>query len=370
MQINDYIDPVDLLKNIDEGYVMMKDHPSLPLRILSYTRKTVYDQHWNDVTVRTRGLIYNRHDGSVIARPFEKFFDAEAHSSPLFEYCYPNPIIADKLDGSLGIFWEYEGHWGIASKGFFKSRHSEWMTRWMAQHIEKHGPSVWPVGYTPVFEMIAESVQTHIINYGGDENLVLLALVKIETGEELDSVELEDYAQRNFLTTPALYNMTLWAAMALDRGNHEGFVVTYPRVGKPPLKLKVKHKTFLKHQKLVNGVSPANLLKLLSNEQTEECEYLYKALPAHVSTHMADWEQKYRSEYKHILAHTTVLVHDILKDLTTRKEAAEFLLQTKNRPYASICFSMLDHDERGYKTAIWKLVGERIHIDNTIDGGE
>ena len=364
MQIDKYINPVALLRHIEDGYVRGVDHPTLSLSLLSYARKTVYENLWDDVTIRTRGLIYDNISGAVIARPFEKFFNADA----LFinSEDYDRPVFQDKLDGSLGIFWRYGGHWGIASKGSFTSPHATWMTGWMSQHIEEYGELVWPEGYTPLFEMIAESVQTHVLNYSGIEDLVLIALVKIETGEELNTLSLESYAKRNHLHTPAVYNMTLSASMALDREDHEGFVATYSRFdGKPPLKLKVKHPTFLKKQKLVHGVSPANTLKLLANEDHAALETLQMHLPQHILTRVRDWVECYVASYRYIHVTATVLMHEILKNLTTRKEAAEFLTKPENKPYAGICFLMLDQDEGAYQQAIWKLVGERVHIEST-----
>ena len=367
MKIQDYIDQTKLLKHIQDGYVHKINHPTLPLSLLSYTRKTVYDNLWDDVTTRTRGLIYDNIDGSVIARPFEKFFNLE--DTLVDTFGETRPVFSEKLDGSLGIFYIYHGQWGVASKGSFTSVHAEWMNSWIASHIEEHGSLVWPVGYTPIFEMIAESVQTHVLNYEGKEDLVLVSLVNNETGEELPPMAIQSYAERNHMTVVEFYNMTLGAAVKLDRQNREGFVATYPRSGRAPLKVKIKHPTFLTNQKLVHQVSPKHLLESLEAGNADLLGDWQKLLPTHVGLKVFQWSQRYHAAYRTIHATAALLVHEILKNMTTRKEAAAFLMQPDNKPYAGICFALLDQKE-GYKNAIWKLVGQRVQIENTIDGGE
>lgn len=376
MKLEHYLDRDKLAQRIQEGYVDVKTHPTLPLQLYCHTRMAVLDNFWDEITTKCRGLIVNKFNGEIVARPFEKFFNVntedrpETHVSGFLAYTLPRPIVSDKLDGSLGIFWEYEGHWGVASKGSFTSVHAQWMTQRLAQHIEEHGSLIWPEGYTPVFEMIAESVQTHVIDYHGEERLVLIALINKSSGEELLPVALESYGKRNHLPTPTFYNMNLAGAFALDRENHEGFVFTYPRLGQPPLKVKVKHPTFLRVQKVVHHVSPKNLLEMLMHNDMAGLEDWQKQLPTHVSQQVREWSRLYWEAYRTNQAEAIMRTHVILTTTTTRKEAAEFLRRQENAPYAAICFAYLDQNVEGYRKSLWKLVGKQVQINNTVDGGE
>lgn len=370
MKLSDYIDVEQLAKEIKDGYVDVKIHETLPLALLCHTKKATLDWHWNDVTTKCRGLIctIDQNFGDIIARPFEKFFDVNTPGRPetlvLAEAALPRPVVSDKLDGSLGIFWEYNGHWGVASKGSFSSEHAQWATNWLANHIEEHGALVWPKGYTPVFEMIAESVQTHVINYNGVEDLILIALVNNETGEELPPMALESYAKRNDLRVVTFYRMNLAGAMGLDREGHEGFVFTYPVPGKAPLKLKVKHPTFKVHQKWVYHLTPKRVLEALMNGDPI-FDGLAGLLPQHVYNRVMEWSITYKTAYKAIQARCVSLCYEVLATTTTRKEAAAILTQPDNQPYAGICFALMDQHQ-SYKKLIWKLVSQRVHIENTV----
>src|SRR6266567_4933297 len=109
----------DLEEAISQGYVRRQEHPSLPLFILNYTEKSVYEHVWPKVTRQCRGLIVAA-DRQVVSRPFPKFFNyGEQEPAPSY---YHSPVtVTDKCDGSLGVFWEYEGVRGVATRGSFIS---------------------------------------------------------------------------------------------------------------------------------------------------------------------------------------------------------------------------------------------------------
>ena len=69
---------LDILNQyVNEGWVVVNDHPSLPLSIYNYSRKTQYDGKWDDVTLQCRGLIVDKSTGKILVRPFKKFFNYE-----------------------------------------------------------------------------------------------------------------------------------------------------------------------------------------------------------------------------------------------------------------------------------------------------
>ena len=55
--------------------------------------------------------------GRIVARPFKKFFNlSDGRTDITGEY-----EIYEKMDGSLGILFFYEGEWILASRGSFTS---------------------------------------------------------------------------------------------------------------------------------------------------------------------------------------------------------------------------------------------------------
>ena len=52
-----------------------------PLDIYNYTRATVHENWWDEVTSICRGVIINRETGEIVARPFEKFHNYGSDNS-------------------------------------------------------------------------------------------------------------------------------------------------------------------------------------------------------------------------------------------------------------------------------------------------
>ena len=110
-----------LNKYIEEGLVVKNEHPTLPISIYNYSRKTQYENNWDEITKQCRGLILDN-EGYVIAKGFDKFFNMEE----LVSEDIPNETfeVFEKLDGSLGILFWYEGKWILSTKGSFFSEQS------------------------------------------------------------------------------------------------------------------------------------------------------------------------------------------------------------------------------------------------------
>src|SRR4051812_27421593 len=103
-----------------EGYVRVRQHPEDPeLWIANYTEKAAYESHWDNVTLNCRGLIFNAF-GDILARPFPKFFNYGQASCPVIDLD-EEAIVSDKMDGSLGILYKFDGKLAIATRGSFTS---------------------------------------------------------------------------------------------------------------------------------------------------------------------------------------------------------------------------------------------------------
>ena len=168
--LNDYI---------DKGLVVKNDHPTLPLSIYNYSRTTQYEGKWDDITKSCRGLILDR-DGNVIAKSFDKFFNLEEHKPE--EIPNEDFEVYEKLDGSLGILFWYQGKWILASKGSFVSDQAI-----KGKNILNSKYSVEPIpkGYTTLVEIIYPENRI-VCNYGDDEVLVVLSMISNASGKELD----------------------------------------------------------------------------------------------------------------------------------------------------------------------------------------
>ncbi len=359
MQLKDYIDIEKLERYVEEGIVTKRYHRTLPLTIYCYSRRAVYENIFDEVTTRTRGLIVDA-TGEIVARPFEKFFNLETPDRPETHFDQlptdVQPQVLDKLDGSLGIIWRYGSFSGLASKGSFNSEHADWANVWYPKNCPN---PQWPEGYTPVVEMICQCVQRHVVSYNVPDQLVLLALINNETGEELSYNELYHWGYLNGLKVADIYNKNLTDAIEDDRENKEGYVLSYPRVGQAPLKIKVKHATFLKLQKIVHAATPKTIYEALSNKQYTAIETWLTGSPEdlqqQISDVIADLNQKYWNILS--LAIETLLIGK--RDEPTRRGFAEYVHSTpETKRVAPVVFAMVD--DKPHTHLIWKIIGQEL----------
>ena len=163
---------------IKSGLIKENIHPDNEnIRIYNYTHECQFDRKWDEVTTTCRGLIMNILTGKIIARPFPKFFNLQEHLD-VFKKELPTeePIITEKVDGSLGIlYWlktkklclrcgslesenciNNEEHefsmlpW-IATRGSFTSDQAIWATGWFRRNVDY---SNLPKDITLLFEII------------------------------------------------------------------------------------------------------------------------------------------------------------------------------------------------------------------------
>jgi len=167
----------ELELELQDGFVVERKHPTLPLTILNYTDRTTYEQRWNAVTMHCRGLIVNHATNEVVARGPRKFFNYGEPSAT--EYPLDTQVrLTRKEDGSLGIIWGYgmlneEAHWGYATRGSFTSEQAVHATANMHEVIPD-SIHQWQARNTTSIDEIVYPANRIVLDYGGlDENIPL-----------------------------------------------------------------------------------------------------------------------------------------------------------------------------------------------------
>jgi ribosomal protein L10 len=180
-----------LNKYFEEGLVYKQVHPTLPLTIWNYSEKVQYEGLFDDVTLQTRGLVTDD-KGNVVARPFRKFFNIEEERhTPTSEF-----DVYEKMDGSLGILFNYEGQWVMATRGSFASDQS--LKGFFM--LQKYDFKKLHKDYTYLFEIIYDDNRI-VVKYDY-EDLVLLGMINTETGYEVDlHGEGNDVRLKNMVNT-------------------------------------------------------------------------------------------------------------------------------------------------------------------------
>lgn len=355
MRLSEYMNVSTLMQYIADGLVDVRHHGALPLSIYTFSKRVVFENLWDGITTKCRGLIVDG-TGQVVSRPFEKFFNIDTDYRPethLDNLPTTQPIVQEKLDGSLGILYEYRGHSGIATKGSFHSDQAVWATAWYNRHCLN---AQWPQGYTPVFEIIAESVQHHVVHYHGVEQLVLLALIKNETGEEADYNTVYHWAKINGVEAVEVYNKTLDLVIAEDRKNAEGYVLSWPHTGQTPLKIKVKHESFLDLQKIVHAATPKAILEALMTGNLNVLDTWVGQTGEPIGMWVKNWVTRFNWKYGEVLVKSSNVFNAARYGgaaSRNRKDFAAYVRATAPE-YAPVCFAMLDGKD--HKPIIWGIV--------------
>lgn len=317
------------------------------VKIYSYGRACQYDPtNWDDVTERCRGLIVDWDTGDVLARPFRKFFNIETSYRPETMRCAlpsTEPEVTRKLDGSLGILFRYDGETHISTRGSFGSAQARWATRFFRDNYRDE----FPAGWTPCFEIIYPENRI-VVKYDREE-MVLLGMVNIDTGEELPHRELSKWARRCGCPAVQLFNGKNIESLGLENEpNEEGYVLTWHRIGGEPLKVKVKFAEYVRIHQMVTGLSLKALWELMRDGITVQAEF--GDLPQHFEVWAKEHEDRIRDNYRMIEMEANEVWRSRPKT-DSRKELALYFREFPN-PVPHICFARLD--DKDYSDAIWK----------------
>jgi len=177
----DLVDQQELEQMIEEGRISKQVHPHLPIHILNYTARAQYMNKWTNAERVCRGLILEDDTLEVIARGPSKFFNYGQPGSPELDLD-SWVTVSRKEDGSLGIGWTYDGHYGVATRGSFMSDQARFATDTLLSDDDKANID-WAKGkgYSRIWEIVYPSNRI-VLDYGDRSEIIPLGTVSNETG--------------------------------------------------------------------------------------------------------------------------------------------------------------------------------------------
>ena len=269
-------------------------------------------------------------------------------------------------------------------RGSFVSPGAEFATGKLGKLVKYGAIDEFPKGYTPLFEIICKACRI-VVDYPF-EGLVLLALVNNETGEEMPYQEMKAVWQKiaNYskdgrpwvrlvetydfggepLSTVKNYEnlVSSWTDGPLVGSvkNHEGFVLTYPRPGTYPIKVKVKFEDYKRLHKLITGVTPQAIWRSIQNPMAK---WEGEGIPRGFHEWATGWRDKLYGEFNNRLQYVTRLASLAadevarlepldMKDPAQRKRLFE-LLSVQDVDKATIAMSLLEGRVYNAYQAIW-----------------
>jgi RNA ligase len=321
----------ELILLIEQKYISVQKHPAGELYIYNYTPKAQFEKLWDEITLQCRGLILDA-GGAIVARPFPKFFNLEEHA--LHEIPHEPFEVYEKMDGSLGILYWLHYQPYIATRGSFDSEQARKATQ-LLQHRYTDTLPFLQKDKTYLFEIIYPGNRI-VVDYGQREELVLLAIIDTQTGQDLPLADIGFPLVKRYDGI-----RDIKALKGLVEDNREGFVLKF----ESGFRVKVKFEEYVRLHRILTGVSNKLIWEMLRNNTPLDA--ILEGVPDEFYT----WVKQTREK---LLAGYQAIEEQCRKDfkvLADRKATALYFLSCR---YPSILFAMLDgHD---YRDAIWKLI--------------
>jgi RNA ligase len=247
MLLEDVIDLSVLNEMLAARYVRETFHPTLPYSILNYTAAAQYDRVWNPVVRACRGLIWHNATGEVLARPFPKFHNYGEHEEGALDLEAP-AVVTEKLDGSLGILYPTPSGHAVATRGSFASEQALHATALWRRHYEQHWRP--EPGLTYLFEIVYPGNRV-VVDYGDRDDLVLVAVLDVETGLPASPTYWPGPRAREHP-----YRTLAEALAAPPRENSEGLVVYLPATNE---RVKIKQDDYVALHRILTGTNARNV---------------------------------------------------------------------------------------------------------------
>jgi RNA ligase len=348
VKLAELLDLAELKRLVAENYITARDHPSLPYKILNYTPKTQYAGHWTKETELSRGLCYDTRDGTIIARPFRKFFNWGEREVIIPDESF---VAYEKLDGCLGISYvDADGLPSLATRGSFGSFQARRGTQVLrTRYADALDPILALGAVTLCFEIILPEYRI-VVDYQGREDLVLLATFDTETGQELDLDEPR-IAGLGFPLAGRYAPTTLDEARALIEGpafeGAEGVVVRFAG----GLRLKLKREEYLRLHRIVTGVTPRRIWEML-RDGTPPIDRLFAGTPTPFQTWARTEIDKISGQRADIERASQEAFDEIMAGAPPDRKS--FAMLARQQQYSSILFKR--YDGLSYDDIVWKLV--------------
>ena len=370
---------------ISKGLVVAQKHPTLPLAIFNYSRECQYNGMWDDITLNCRGLVLDT-KGNVIAKPFPKFFNYEELKPE--DIPNENFEVYEKMDGSLGILFYYEeelsderryniwfnnnyqtgmerffdpnnlpdfddpyyeptprikGEWHMATRGSFQS---EQAIKGM-EILNKYNRVQLMENYTYLVEIIYPENRI-VVDYGKEERLVLLGIVRTDSGEELDYSTMCN--ESDVTGIPLVMKYKTWGEdwetlkKEISKDN-EGYVIRFSG----GMRMKIKGDEYVRLHRILTNFSTKDIWELLRNN--EQLEPFLDRVPDEFDAWVKEVVRDLIVRYENIEKDYYEIYTNLKAQNLDRREFAD---KATHYRHSNILFSMLDG--KSYKDSIWKLL--------------
>lgn len=355
MKLNEYVDLDTLDDLIKNGYVSCKTHNEFPLRIYNYTKRasSLGFNRWPGTLERCRGLIVDDQD-NIVAFGLRKFWNyVEGDGAGMSFNTY------DKVDGSIGIVYAWEGNVYIATRGSFHSEMADWANEFLARP-ENYDQRWWLLetawrvpDLTPHVEIVYNDNRI-VVDYDY-EDLVLLGYN--------DDVSWTP-AQPNWTYPGRIAQKFSFDSLddlmnAETRKDAEGFVIQFEDRSMK----KIKYYEYLELQRAIMNMTEKAIYNKLIVDQRDLDEWIL-TLPNELQPEAYEirdaLKRQFAEKYKELHMAVVTIRHGMRAaglDVHDRKALALYMQEKQIPGWMRSCmFSLKDENPRAITEALWKQV--------------
>lgn len=327
-----------LEQRVKDGWVNATRNGSLTL--YNYSNRCVFEKAWDEYTKAARGLVL-RDDGTVVARPWAKFFNLGER--PDDKLPAETPELAKKYDGSLVIVFNDNVGWRAVTRGCWDNVQTKYATEWLRKHSWKL-----KADHTYMFELVAP--WNRIVVHYPTEDMILLGMTQTPDGYDYSYRDTREYAINHGLS-PVEYDKRPIESLNLEDPaikNEEGFVARFSN----GYRVKLKYRQYLYLHKIVTGLSIKGIWEILSTGNKPD----FSAVPDEFLGWYTKQAAKIQAKYDSLRSDAVAAFQRIGKRDTRKDYAMEY---QKCGEMAGALFRLLDGKDPG--EVIWKRCKPEIH---------
>lgn len=283
----------DFVNHAKDGLITLQSHPdNSDLVVANYTPYMAYNGTWDAVNLNSRGLIFNKVTGEIVARAFSKFFNYSQDETAHIDTNAPLEV-ANKEDGSMGVLYrDPSGEWAISTRGSMTSTQALHATEVFRAKYPHHAHDE---DYTLIFEIIFPEGRI-VVHYGDMDDLILIGAVHKETGRSMSRAELLNVSWDGPVAESFSFANMREVFEAPQMSNREGFVVHFPEQDQ---RVKVKFEEYLAIHRSRFKLTPRSIHEMMAEEA--DLDEFMASLPDEFS----DDAKKYRDAF---LDHTRSII--------------------------------------------------------------
>ena len=348
-------------KYVEEGWLIRQSHPTLPLSIYNYSQSTQYEKHWDDITLSCRGVITDDETGKVIIKPFPKFFNYEELPATMIPWSNSDYVyVQEKMDGSLGILFNYDGEWILSTRGSFTSDQA-------IRGLEILKAKYTLPAFDPSFAYLLEIIYPEnriVVNYK-KEKITFLGVVLNRTynwnpGDDelhwttaMAILKSRGVKKSDIVKTTQVFNLgpELYSTLkGLNKANEEGYVL---RFFPSNLRVKIKFEDYVALHRVLTNCSSYDIWENLM-KFGKLPEQMLKDVPDEFYDWVHATQTKITEDFKQVMHQHMAICSSILRDgMMTQKEFAEQVLALEDVNHG-IIFGIASGKDVSEK--VWKMV--------------